>query len=278
MKNLFLLYIFMLQISPVCCQEDGGFLCVTNNNEELPVWILRFKIIDSETHYPVRYANVELYKNNRDDGFKWHADQKGVAVFIATDPNCIPYEGIVEITSPNYFYHTMQVDRNYFRSDEDNRRIYLEGHRHNWTSTHEIPKIQEIVDKISAKRYQVGVKTIHTDYGVNMVNFAPACFEYEIQLNRVERDFRQPQRNTENHSKRTQWSDNEPQTPSDDYSDEKDCYVAYKFTSDQISDSESINNICRGKGKPSYVYSHAEYSVRNMGSYIAYDYECIYCK
>lgn len=274
--KLITLIIFLLMTSPLYCQEDGGFLCLTSNDYETPIWILRFKIIDRETHSPVRYANVEIFSNNRDDGFRWHANREGVAVFMAADPSCIPYEGTIEITSPDYRYQRISIDRYYFDSEEDDRRIYLEGHRHNWTSGDEIPEPQEICDKISAKRYQVGVKTIYTHYGINMVNFAPACFEYEIELDRVNREFNRPGK-YEGHEYRRQENRRSQDQQTDQYV-EDDCYVAYTFTSGQRLSSDYVNNICRGKGRPGYKYSHYQYSVRNMGTYTSYDYKCIYCR
>jgi len=59
---------------------------------------------------------------------------------------------------------------------------------------------------------------------------------------------------------------------------EEDCYTAYEFTVGQILSSEYVYDICKGKGSPGYIYFSAEYSIRDMGSYTAYDYECIYCK
>jgi len=264
-------------ISSSYCQDDGGHLCARHSDDEIPIWILRFNIIDRETHYPVGFANVEIFGNNRGDGFKWQANSQGVAVFMVTDQNCIPYEGTVEITSRDYRYYTIPIKRYNFSSLEDDKRIYLEGHRHNWTSTHEIPKPQEIFDKISEKRYQIGVKTIQYQGVINLVNFAPACFEYEIELDRVERKLNQPRRNLEYQYRRNEWTNQNTQIPSYD-TREEDCYTAYEFTVGQILSSEYVYDICKGKGSPGYIYSSAEYSIRDMGSYTAYDYECIYCK
>jgi hypothetical protein len=183
MKKLTILVLCMLFELPSFCQEDGGNLCHGDDINEKPIWILRFNIIDIRTHNPVRYANVEIYSKSRGDGIKWHANKEGVAVFVALDPRCIPDNGTIEISSQNYIYYSQPIDRNYFRQGESDKRIYLEGHHHNWTDYNRIPKTQEIVDKISAKRYQVGVKTI--DVGYASVNFAPACFEYEIEMERT---------------------------------------------------------------------------------------------
>lgn len=274
--QLVALIIYLFMTSPLYCQEDGGFLCVKYDDYETPIWILRFRIIDNETHYPVSYANVEIFSNNRDDGYRWHANREGVAVFMAADPSCIPYEGTVEITSPDYKYQRISIDRYYFDSEEDDRRIYLEGHRHNWTSGDEIPEPKEICDKISAKKYHVGVKTIQTHYGFNMVNFAPSCFEYEIELNRIENSINQP-RSYERHDHR-RYEDRRHQSPNHNQYIEDDCYVASTFTAGNLLNSEYVADICRGNGRPGYKYSHYQYSVRNMGTYTAYDYKCIYCK
>ena len=172
----------MLCGTVVFCQDDGGMLC--GGEDEKPIWILRFKILDSETHYPIRHANIEV-SNDRGDAMKWKANSEGIAVLVITTPNCLPYEGKFEITSKNYRFYQESFERNYFQSGEDNNRIYLEGHRHNWTDMNQIPETQELINKISRKQYQVGIKKISSGHGFDWVNYAPACFEYEIELDRI---------------------------------------------------------------------------------------------
>jgi len=56
------------------------------------------------------------------------------------------------------------------------------------TNLNDLPSTQELIDKISQKRYQVGVKKISSGFGFDWTNYAPACFEYEIQLERISGD------------------------------------------------------------------------------------------
>ena len=177
----------------VFCQDDGGMLC--GGEDEKPIWILRFKILDSETHYPIRYANIEI-SNDRGDAMHWKANSEGIAVLVVTTPNCLPYDGKFEITSKYYRYYQESFERNYFSSYEDSKRIYLEGHRHNWTDLNQIPETQELINKISRKQYQVGIKKISSGHGFDWVNYAPACFEYKIELDKIRDDYYQPSQNS----------------------------------------------------------------------------------
>lgn len=181
MKNLMTLFLLLTMFSQLYCQYEGGMLC--GGEDEVPIWIIRFKVIDRETHRPIKYASIEVYEN-KGDGMTWKADNNGVAVLVITDPNCLPYEGKFEITARNYKYYQIYIERTHFRSNEDDKRIFLEGHNHNWTDINQIPGTQELINKIVDKQYQVGVKKINSGHGFAWTNYAPACFEYEIELER----------------------------------------------------------------------------------------------
>jgi len=211
MKFLFVLFLTLLITSSLYCLNSGGILC--GGEDEVPIWILRFKIIDRETHQPVKYSTIEIFKN-KGDGMKWKADYNGVAVLVVTNPNCLPNDGTVEITSNNYQYYTQTINRFYFKSEEDELRIYLEGHRHNWTDMNQIPSTQELIDKITAKRYQVGVKEISSGYGFNWVNYAPACFEYEIEMDRVSDIYYKPRNDNHREYNDNNTNNNQFQIPS----------------------------------------------------------------
>ena len=163
-------------------QDDGGNLCGPEPEESghPPYWILRFEIIDSESHSPISGARVKIKDDGGNYGYSWNADNDGIAVLVVSDPRCIPSSGQIEFTFQDYKYHKQEIQQWDFVERENTRRIYLEGHRHNWTGMNQVPTTQEIIDKIRANRYQVGVRTTE-NYG------APALFEYVIEMKRLPR-------------------------------------------------------------------------------------------
>lgn len=247
MKTLLTLSFLLVINLQSFSQDDGGMLC--GAEDVIPIWILRFKIIDSETHQPIKYANVEIYKN-RGDGMKWKADYNGVAVLVITRQDCLPYEGTIEITSNNYRYYTQTIERDFFKSEEDERRIYLEGHRHNWTDMNQVPNNQELINKIRDKRYQVGVKKISSGYGFDWVNYAPACFEYEIELERISDNYYQPRKDT--YREHDQYNSNtNSQIPTINFNGEK-IYVFPNDLSGGSYHAEQAKNACNSLNRLGY--------------------------
>ena len=47
----------LFYVPPSFCQDDGGMLCGGENVK--PVWILRWEIVDMDTHLPVSHARVK---------------------------------------------------------------------------------------------------------------------------------------------------------------------------------------------------------------------------
>jgi hypothetical protein len=186
MKRIITSIYILLILSCSYGQEDGGMLC--GPKVEKPIWVLRFQIIDKETHEPIRYADISIF-TIRGNGPQWHSDQNGIAVFVITDPNCLPDKGTLEITSKNYNFFQTEIVRDYFYSNEDDYRMVLEGHEHyQWSDLKQLPSIQEIVNKVNQKKYVTGVGIIDSGYGFTEPNFAPACFDYYVELERISTD------------------------------------------------------------------------------------------
>jgi hypothetical protein len=182
MKNTVLFLFLLISNFPVSSQDSEGMFCGLEG--EKPIWILRFELIDAETHSSIRNATIEITGEYGNE-MKWPAHRDGFTILIVTDPKCIPYDGQIEITSPDYRFFQQTIKRRYFESEEDDKRIYLEGHDHNWTDMNELPETQEIFDKIRDKDYRVGVREVSYGSSWKLTNYAPACFEYEIEMERI---------------------------------------------------------------------------------------------
>ncbi len=173
-------------------QYDGGMLCGGEGSP--PYWLLRFEVVDQDTHAPIPGARIRI--REQPDGFEmvWSADREGVAVLVASDPRCIPGVVSLEITHPLYAYHEEEIVQWDLVTGEDERRILLDGHMHNWTDENALPSTQELIDKVRARRYRVGVRQVPTEYGFSMQNYAPALYEYAVELARVRRGRGTPER------------------------------------------------------------------------------------
>jgi len=185
MKNLSIVValIMMVAPSPVVCQDDGGMLC--GGEDEKPLWIFRFEIIDQDTHLPIRHAQIKTVADKRHTT-SWRADSKGIAVLVVTTPYCLPDYGTLEVAAEGYRYFSQTIERDYFDENESRYRILMEGHRHQWMDMSRIPETQEIINKIRDGRYEIGIHEFPSGMGFNWVNYAPPCFEYEIELERLE--------------------------------------------------------------------------------------------
>jgi len=241
MKKLNSFLFTFIVVFSAFCQDDGGMLC--GGEDEIPIWILKWSIIDRETHYPISFANVEIFKN-RGDGLKWNSDNNGIAVLVVTSPNCLPFEGTLEITAKNHKYYSQTIDRDYFDDRENEKRIFLDGHPHNWTDFNQIPSTQELIDKIRDNRYKVGVSSFMDQYGINWPNYAPACFEYEILMERIYNDYDQRINDDYYDIDDNDYSDDNNHTPTIFYDGE----TIYVFPNDLSGGSyhwEQANTACR---------------------------------
>ena len=141
--------------------------------------------MDEATHYPVAHAKIKITDDSTGWSMSWKANEDGIAVLVVMDVRCIPTFGTIEITAQDYRYYTEEIDQWDFVEGEDDYRILLEGHQHNWTDFNQFPSTQELIDKISEGRYLVGVERIKSGMGFDWINYAPACFEYKIEMERV---------------------------------------------------------------------------------------------
>ena len=182
MKYSILLALLIFNVTLAVCQDNDGNLC--GHEGERQLWLLRFEIIDSETHLPVRNAVIEISGDNGND-MTWEASNRGTSVLVVTSEYCIPSQGKLEVKARNYNYYQEDISRRFFQNEESNNRIYIPG-KYNFDK---IPNTQELMDIITAKRYRKGVRNIQIMGGVDVQNNSPACFEYTIEMQKIDRDF-----------------------------------------------------------------------------------------
>ena len=150
-----------------------------------PEIILRFEIIDKYTHFPIRRARIRIEDNRGGSNQTWMGNNNGIAIFVGYTRTCLPRDGTIEVSAEDYRYETKAISINNLLGEKHNFRIFLYGHRHNWTDENQIPPVEEIIKKVETKRYRVGIKEVSSGMGFNWVNYAPPIFEYSFELERI---------------------------------------------------------------------------------------------
>ncbi len=186
-KNI-IFFIILFGSSIAFSQDTGGHLCGSPPGENTVYCILRFEVLDKETHTPVRGATIRITGNQRAPENKWQVNRLGIGVLVATDQRCFDEESLVEVTHPDYGFEKISISKLDLKQAEMTRRIYLEGHNHNWTFLNALPSMNELIDKIGRRRYSVGVNQVPLAPGVPGVmspNYAPPVLEYTIEMTRI---------------------------------------------------------------------------------------------
>ncbi len=198
---IFFAILYLLSIGVLYPEQNGGALC--GGEDEIPIWILRFEIVDRDTHWAIPNASIEI-SSDRGQPVSSETADDGIAVYVVAHEQCIPRSGTIEVTAQNYRYHVQEIERTFFEDRDDSARIMLDGHIHNWTDQNQIPSTSELVDKVRYGEYEIGVTRFRDRSGVYWPTYAPACFEYEVEIARIG-DYR---RSNESSSVRDRYSDN----------------------------------------------------------------------
>ena len=93
-RLLFLSLVILINASTLFSQDDGGMLC--SEEDEKPLWIIRFEVLDEATHYPVARAKIKITDDSTGRSMSWKADEEGIAVLVVADVRCVPASGTIE--------------------------------------------------------------------------------------------------------------------------------------------------------------------------------------
>ncbi len=142
--------------------------------------IIKFEVIDSESHYPISNTKIDLY-----DGhtrlFSIYTDKNGVAVIIIHEWANFP-GGQFKVTAQNYRYWEKDVTQWEFYKNRRKNMIVLPDKNTerevDWTATSCCPDDVEIAQYLSKGKYNI--------FSGNYTYFAPGLFEYKIELEKIE--------------------------------------------------------------------------------------------
>ncbi|MCF6298184.1 MAG: hypothetical protein L3J08_09435 [Flavobacteriaceae bacterium] len=170
-----------------------------NNN---PIeWIMRFEIVDSETHSPIRNAKLSIYDNP--SGYQiaeLATDSYGVAILLVKKIGLFG-SGKIEIIAENHNPWQIETYQSQFYK-KYSKRIFFPDTEINWTDLNSIPSDRWICDKIKKKKYGTS-KSNNSRY-----NYGPGIFEYNIVLERV-RGFNRRNQYNQNDNYQNQQTHNE---------------------------------------------------------------------
>ncbi len=141
--------------------------------------IIKFEVLDKESHTPVGNVRIELY-DEVTKVFSITTDNNGAGVVIIHEWAYFP-GGTFKITAPNYKYWEMQENQYYFYHNRKKNMIAIPdpetGYYLDWTSTKCCPSDAQLTQMLSNGQYEI--------FRGNYTYFAPGLFEYQVLLERT---------------------------------------------------------------------------------------------
>lgn len=138
--------------------------------------IIKFEVLDKESHTPVNNVRIELYDKER-KVFSITTDNNGVGIVFIHEWAYFP-GGTFKITAPNYKYWEMEEDQWYFYSNREKNMIAIPdpetGYYLDWTSTRCCPSDAQLSEYLSNGQYEI--------FRGNYWYVAPGLFGYQILL------------------------------------------------------------------------------------------------
>jgi hypothetical protein len=145
-------------------------------------WIIRFEVLDHETHTAIKHVKIEMFENTKKI-FSITTDENGVGVVIVKRPGFIPAIGTIKITAPNYHYWEIEINQwQDFVEHEKDKLLVIpnkeDGGYISWSCAPCIPEPEKIASYLSNNDFWIW----DFDYGYFM---GPGLFEYKVKLEKV---------------------------------------------------------------------------------------------
>ncbi len=142
-----------------------------------PEFILRYKVLDRETHMPVRDARITFEAGSHT--LSLMTDNNGVGIIMVIRQDRFTTAN-VKIIAKNYKYWEQKVDYWNFKNESYGRRLVVNGMTMDWSGTGR-PTMAETVNAVRFGNYQI--------LRDRQIYFrAPGCFEFTVEMGIVERD------------------------------------------------------------------------------------------
>ena len=173
-KSILILTIFFALVANCNLFAQNSYAVLGNTG--VIRWIMKFQLLDEQTHIPIRNALVEM-KDNNSLRFSIRTNEKGMALVFIEDIRYIPNPGKIIITCPGYNYWEKEVYQ-YQIMNGTNTKLTLadpvNGGLVNWSCLNCVPPIQKIAEYIFRGAYD------DTHYFTG-----PSVFEYNLNFQRI---------------------------------------------------------------------------------------------
>lgn len=142
-----------------------------------PEFVIRYEVIDAETHMPISNARIQFMADSRTLSLR--TDNNGIGIVMVIRQNGLTSAN-VEITASGYQYWENEVDYWDCKDDSNNRRLYVNGMRYDWTFARR-PSMAETINALRFGNYKILKRGQETYFS------APGCFEFTVEMNLVDR-------------------------------------------------------------------------------------------
>lgn len=244
--SLFAVLVILIIMPSHSCFGQSNYIGLGNPD----TWnaIIRFEVLDMESHTPVRNVKIALYDGST-KVFSISTDGNGVGAVIIHEWAYFP-GGTFKVTAPNYRYWVMEEDQYYFYTNRKKNMIaipdYNTGYYLDWTSTSCCPSDAQLAKYLSNGKYEI--------FRGNYFYVAPGLFEYTIELEKTEGGYYHQDNYSQNES---------PQ---------------YGFAVDLTSSTPRASNIdfeYRGAEYDSYSKNH--WRINSINGYMKFEFEDKQC-
>jgi hypothetical protein len=140
-----------------------------------PEFVLRFEVIDSVTHIPIKNARITFKSDEKSLSLK--TDVNGIGIIMIIEQYHFT-SGNIEITAPNYHYWEMDVDYGKYHNRSPHCLLYITGMLGDWTYSNR-PSLTETINAVRHGNYKI-LRDI--DY----IFSGPGCFEYTVEMEKIQ--------------------------------------------------------------------------------------------
>ncbi len=176
--NILIFIIAFHTLTPIAlCQKYAAIL--GSDDRFGPEMVMRIEVRDSETHLPIDNARITLKENSSGiNTFTLQTDEYGIGIVIVLAWGMFPSSGMLTVIAPDYHFWETKVEQWDYYSKKNDFPLLIEGMKYDWTFSNR-PSISETISALKHGRYTI--------FRGNYTFYGPPCFEYAIDLVRVQR-------------------------------------------------------------------------------------------
>jgi hypothetical protein len=179
LTRLFSFFSFLLiSISPAIALS-ASFYSILGSSRSVN-WIIRIEVLDSETHVPIRNANITLSEEpSQRNILTLETDEAGVGIILVKEVRYIPGVGKLKVIAPGFRYWEKEIQQWDFVQNEKDRMLYLtDKNPWNWTDLNNVPSDSEIIREIKNRHFKIWDDP-------DSLYIGPGIFEFNVIMEKV---------------------------------------------------------------------------------------------